>query len=53
MPPEAIEKQYEDSMSQNVQITLDKETNKPVVFFGDDEVEQKNKGAYYTAMSLS
>lgn len=48
MPPEAIEKQYEDSMSQNVQITLDKETNKPVVFFGDDEVEQKNKGAYYT-----
>lgn len=48
MPPEAIEKQYEDSMSQNVQITLEKETNKPVVFFGDDEVEQKNKGAYYT-----
>lgn len=48
MPPEAIEKQYEDSMSQNVQITLDKDTNKPVVFFGDDEVEQKNKGAYYT-----
>ncbi len=48
MPPEAIEKQYEDSMSQNVQITLDKEANKPVVFFGDDEVEQKNKGAYYT-----
>lgn len=48
MPPEAIEKQYEDSMSQNVQITLDKKTNKPVVFFGDDEVEQKNKGAYYT-----
>ena len=48
MPPEAIEKQYEDSMSQNIQITLDKETNKPVVFFGDDEVEQKNKGAYYT-----
>lgn len=48
MPPEAIEKQYEDSMSQNVQITLDKDTNKPVVFYGDDEVEQKNKGAYYT-----
>ena len=48
MPPEAIEKQYEDSMSQNIQITLDEETNKPVVFFGDDEVEQKNKGAYYT-----
>lgn len=48
MPPEAIEKQYEDSMSKNVQITLDKETNKPVVFYGDDEVEQKNKGAYYT-----
>lgn len=48
IPPEAIEKQYEDSMSQNVQITLDKKTNKPVVFFGDDEVEQKNKGAYYT-----
>lgn len=48
MPPEAIEKQYEDSMSQNVQITLNKETNQPEVFFGDDEVEQKNKGAYYT-----
>lgn len=48
MPPEAIEKQYEDSMSQNVQIKLDKDTNKPVVFYGDDEVEQKNKGAYYT-----
>lgn len=48
MPPEAIEKQYEDSMSQNVQITLDKDTNKPVVFYGDDKLEQKNKGAYYT-----
>ena len=48
MPPEAIEKQYEDSMSQNVKITLDKKTHEPVVFFGDDEVEQKNKGAYYT-----
>lgn len=48
MPPEAIEKQYEDSMSKNVQITLDEETRKPVVFYGDDEVEQKNKGAYYT-----
>lgn len=48
MPPEAIEKQYEDSMSQNVQITLDQETKEPVVFFGDDDIEQKNKGAYYT-----
>jgi hypothetical protein len=48
MPPEAIEKQYEDSMSQNVQISLNKETDKPEVFFGDDEVEQKTKGAYYT-----
>ena len=48
MPPEAIEKQYEDSMSQNVKITLDKKTHEPVVFFGDNEVEQKNKGAYYT-----
>lgn len=48
MPPEAIEKQYEDSMSQNVQIAFNKEKNKPEVFFGDDEVEQKNKGAYYT-----
>lgn len=48
MPPEAIEKQYEDSMSQNVQITYNKEKNKPEVFFGDDEVEQKTKGAYYT-----
>lgn len=48
MPPEAIEKQYEDSMSQNVQITLNKETNQPEVFFGDDEAEQKTKGAYYT-----
>lgn len=48
MPPEAIEKQYEDSMSQNVQITLNKDKNQPEVFFGDDEVEQKTKGAYYT-----
>lgn len=48
MPPEAIEKQYEDSMSQNVQINLNKDTNKPEVYFGKDEAEQKTKGAYYT-----
>lgn len=48
MPPEAIEKQYEESMSQNVQITFNKDKNQPEVFFGDDEVEQKTKGAYYT-----
>ncbi|WPU43522.1 Eco57I restriction-modification methylase domain-containing protein [Limosilactobacillus reuteri] len=48
MPPEAIEKQYEDSMSQNVQISFNKDKNQPEVFFGDDEVERKTKGAYYT-----
>ncbi len=47
LPPNAIEKQYENSMSQNVQIRID-ENNTPIVFYGEDIVEQKNKGAYYT-----
>ena len=46
IPPEALEKQYENSMSQNVQIKI--EDGKPVVFYGEDLQEQKNKGAYYT-----
>ena len=45
LPPNAIEKQYENSMSQNVQIRIE-EANKPVVYYGEDVVEQKNKGAY-------
>lgn len=48
MPPEAIEKQYEESMSKNVMIKIDTDTEKPVVYYGDDKQEQKNKGAYYT-----
>lgn len=47
LPPNAIEKQYENSMSQNVQIRIE-DNNTPVVFYGEDSVEQKNKGAYYT-----
>lgn len=47
LPPNAIEKQYENSMSQNVQIRIE-DNNTPVVFYGEDIVEQKNKGAYYT-----
>ncbi|EMD7413258.1 adenine methyltransferase [Enterococcus faecalis] len=46
VPPEALEKQYENSMSQNVQIKI--EDGKPIVFYGEDRQEQKNKGAYYT-----
>ncbi|EJC3745189.1 Eco57I restriction-modification methylase domain-containing protein [Enterococcus faecium] len=46
VPPEALEKQYENSMSQNVQIKI--EDGKPIVFYGEDLQEQKNKGAYYT-----
>lgn len=52
IPPEAIERQYEDSMSQNVQITLDRKTKQPIVFYGSDVTEQKNKGAYYTDQKL-
>lgn len=51
MAPESLEKQYEDSMSQDVQITLDKD-GEPVVFYGDDKQEQKQKGAYYTDQKL-
>lgn len=47
LPPNAIERQYENSMSQNVQIRIE-DNNIPVVFYGEDIVEQKNKGAYYT-----
>lgn len=46
LPPYAIEKQYENSMSQNVQIKI--EEGQPIVFYGEDTIEQKNKGAYYT-----
>lgn len=46
IPPEALEKQYENSMSQNVQIKI--EDGKPVIYYGEDLQEQKNKGAYYT-----
>ena len=42
LPPYAIEKQYENSMSQNVQIKI--ENGQPVVFYGEDTIEQKNKG---------
>lgn len=51
VPPESLEKQYENSMSQNVQITLNDE-GRPVVFYGDDKQEQKQKGAYYTDQRL-
>lgn len=39
-------------MSQNVQITLDRKTKQPIVFYGSDVTEQKNKGAYYTDQKL-
>lgn len=51
MPPESLEKQYEVSMGQNVQIKIESDKDgkkKPVVFYGDDVLEQKEKGAYYT-----
>ena len=51
MPPESLEKQYEQSMSKNVQIKVEndeKGTPIPKVFYGTDEQEQKEKGAYYT-----
>ncbi|KRL89349.1 Eco57I restriction-modification methylase domain-containing protein [Limosilactobacillus ingluviei] len=48
MPPEALEKQYEESMSKDIQIKLDDENQNPIVFYGDDKKEQKDKGAYYT-----
>lgn len=48
MPPEALEKQYEESMSKDIQIKLDNESQEPIVFYGDDKKEQKDKGAYYT-----
>lgn len=46
LPPSAIEKHYEHSMSQNIQINI--EDGEPVVLYGNTETEQKNKGAYYT-----
>ena len=51
MPPESLEKQYEQSMSKNVQIKVENDENGtpiPKVFYGTDEQEQKEKGAYYT-----
>lgn len=48
MPPEALEKQYEESMSKRIQMKVDPKTGKPVVMYGSDYQEQKNKGAYYT-----
>jgi len=47
VPPEALERQYENSMSQNVQISINEE-GQPYVYYGDDLSEQKTKGAYYT-----
>lgn len=51
MAPESLEKQYENSMSENVQIMLDQQ-GQPTVYYGDDKQEQKQKGAYYTDQRL-
>jgi hypothetical protein len=51
MAPEALEKQYENSMSQNVQIMINQHGH-PTVYYGDDKKEQKQKGAYYTDQRL-
>ena len=52
MPPESLEKQYERSMSNNVQIEIDRDTRKPLVYYGKDASEQKSKGAYYTDINF-
>lgn len=46
VPPEALEKQYENSMSQSIQIRM--ADGHPEVGYGEDVEEQKSKGAYYT-----
>lgn len=51
MAPESLEKQYESSMSENVQIMLNQK-GQPTVYYGDDKQEQKQKGAYYTDQRL-
>ncbi|WDF83201.1 hypothetical protein PQ472_02895 [Lacticaseibacillus pabuli] len=51
MAPESLEKQYESSMSENVQIMLNQQ-GQPTVYYGDDKQEQKQKGAYYTDQRL-
>lgn len=51
MAPESLEKQYESSMSENVQIMLNQQ-GQPTVYYGDDKQEQKQKGAYYTDQTL-
>lgn len=47
LPPEVLETQYEESMSESVQISLNKD-GEPEVFYGDDVQQQKTQGAYYT-----
>lgn len=47
LPPEVLETQYEESMSESVQISLNKNGD-PEVFYGDDVQQQKTQGAYYT-----
>lgn len=47
LPPEVLETQYEESMSESVQISLNKDGD-PEVFYGDDVQQQKTQGAYYT-----
>lgn len=51
LPPELLQQQYEASMSRSVQIKL-QDDGLPVVFYGDDKQEQKEKGAYYTDAKL-
>lgn len=51
MAPASLEKQYESSMSENVQIMLNQQ-GQPTVYYGDDKQEQKQKGAYYTDQRL-
>lgn len=46
MAPNALEAQYEASMSQNVQLKINE--GKPEVYYDTDFQEQKSKGAYYT-----
>ncbi|MFB8426313.1 Eco57I restriction-modification methylase domain-containing protein [Priestia megaterium] len=47
LSPKFLQNQYEQSMSQTIQIKWN-EAGTPVVFYGKDMQEQKTKGAYYT-----
>lgn len=51
LPPEFLQHQYEASMSRTIQIGWDEEGS-PIIFYGDDLLEQKTKGAYYTDSRL-